>query len=128
MYACSKLGIVAVAFGFAISANGASAFAASEMPYVPPDSRGNCPSDSIYTLFPGGIVRCHLDPHSQADCPPKTTFRVIAHRGGCTLNLDSPDYPVLIHNGEPPAIPCEHDSDCESGFCGGGFCGPGFHN
>jgi hypothetical protein len=124
MYARSKLAIVAVAFGLAIGAYGASAFADDGMPYVSPDGHGNCPADSTPTLFQGGIMRCHLHPRSQADCPLKYTFRVIAGRGGCTPNLDSPDYVLPFRNIDPPAIPCEHDADCSSGFCGGGFCAP----
>jgi hypothetical protein len=81
MYARSKLAIVAVAFGLAIGAYGASAFADDGMPYVSPDGHGNCPADSTPTLFQGGIMRCHLHPRSQADCPLQYTFRVIAGRG-----------------------------------------------
>jgi len=125
MHGRSKLVIVAVAFGLAICAHGVAATAANGTPYVLPDNRGNCPIASVPTLFSGGIVRCQLDPRSQADCPAKSTFRVIAGRGACSLNLDSPDYsPPLRTDVYSGVHACEHDSDCESAFCGGGFCAP----
>jgi len=94
-----------------------------------PDSNHICESGQVLLVYPDGAKSCESPaPRSQADCPPKTTFRVIAHGGACTLNLDNPGYIPYVHYGEPPAIHCEHDSDCQSGFCGSGFCGPGFPN
>jgi len=125
MDARSKLVILVVAVGLAMSTHGVSALAADGMPYVSPDSRGNCPANSTPTMFNGGLVRCHLHPRSQTDCPPKSTFRVIAGEGACTLNLDSPGYITGGHPGDTIPNPCEHDSDCPTSFCGAdGRCAP----
>ena len=128
VYSRSKLAILVVALGLAMSTHGASAFAADWMPYVLPDSHGNCPADSTPTMFQGGTVRCHLHPRSQADCPPKSVFSVINGQGGCNPAPGSPGYARLPAGDPPPQHRCDHDSDCASGFCSvDGFCGPGFH-
>src|ERR1700722_16655644 len=75
-----------------------------------------------------GSMSCldRLPPRNQADCPPKSTFGVVAGGGRCSLNINSPDYVAALHAGDPPpAAPCEHDSDCPTSYCGSAdLCAP----
>ena len=86
-----------------------------------------CGSGYFLILHPDGSKSClgSLPPRGQADCPSKSTFRVITGEGACISNLDSPDYISGVRNGDTIPNPCEHDSDCPTSFCSdSGRCAP----
>jgi len=120
--AALETGLVLIFLAFGVSAEAAGDAVASAK-----EAQKICGAGYFLIVHPDGSKSClgSLPPRSQADCPPKSTFRVIAGEGGCTLNLDSPGYITGGHPSDPIPNPCEHDSDCPTSFCGAdGRCAP----
>jgi hypothetical protein len=68
-----------------------------------------------------GSMNClaRLPPRSQADCPPKTTFDLVAGVGNVGSILIAPITFLRLHAGDPPPTACKTNSDCPNNY----YCG-----